>query len=76
MSNGAHPILKLIEGERKKGYHCETCSRHMKIKNRCEVHISDREPCYFCHLILHHFPSENKSKDKKNSPKHSLTQRA
>ena len=75
MANGTHPILKLIEGEKKKGYHCETCGRYMKIKNKCEMHM-DREVCYFCHLILQHFPKENKSKDGKNSPKHSLTQKA
>ena len=74
MSHGESPILKRTKGSMTRAYHCESCDRHMKIKNRCEMHVADREPCYYCHLILKHFDRSNDSKE--SSPKKTLTQKA
>ena len=60
MANGEHPNIKRVKGVLKK--FCETCDREMKVVNRCESH-SDREECYYCHLILNHIkpcePTQN-----------------
>ena len=74
MSHGASPILKRIKGGVAKAYHCESCDRQLKIKNKCEMHMTDREPCYYCHLILQHFDRGDKSKE--SSPKKPLEQKA
>ena len=73
MSHGATPILKRIKGSMTKAYHCESCDRQLKIKNRCETHVPSMEPCYYCHLILHHMNGDN---SKENSPKKPLEQKA
>ena len=73
MAHGANPILKRMKGSMTKAYHCESCDRQMKIKNRCELHVASREPCYYCHLILQHF---DRGDSKESSPKKSLTQKA
>jgi len=75
MAHGEHPTLKQIKNTTHQ--YCETCKHEMRLqnKNRCEMHMSLKEPCYYCHLILHHMNGD-KTKDSKNSPKKSLTQKA
>lgn len=51
MVYGEHPNTKRVNG--KQTTYCESCEREMKTTDRCEMH-SDREPCYFCHLLNHH----------------------
>lgn len=74
MSHGETPILKRMKGSMTRAYHCESCDRQLKIKNRCETHVPVMEPCYYCHLILHHFGNGDKTKE--SSPKKSLMQKA
>jgi len=47
---GEHPTLKRVKGRLEK--YCETCKREMRVTNKCESHIKNREPCYYCHLML------------------------
>lgn len=74
MSHGENPTLKRIKNTNHS--YCETCKHELRLqnKNRCEMHINYREPCYYCHLILHHFNGDDKTK--KSSPKKSLEQKA
>ena len=67
MAYGTHPILKLVGT--KKQPHCETCKRLMKVPDRCEK-CPPVEPCYYCHLNLHHM-----SKDFQNSQKKIVKQK-
>ena len=61
---GEHPNLKRV-GLKTERF-CETCEKQMKVTDKCEWH-SDREPCYYCHLILHHMDKEFDDKLKKKS---------
>jgi len=76
MAHGANPNLKR-DDKGQLGRYCETCHRMIKI-NRCEIHVSitEREPCYFCHLIKWHMSKGNNTKDSKNYPKKTLEQKA
>jgi len=77
---GEHPTLKRVKGILKK--YCETCKREMRVTNKCESHIKDREPCYYCHLTLltpkgHRINGDNNKEDtKKSSEKKSLKTQA
>lgn len=54
MPHGEHPNLKREKGVLKR--FCETCKREMNVINKCEKHNrNEREPCYYCHLMIQHF---------------------
>ena len=71
MPHGDEPTLKRVDGKTVK--FCETCKRQIKVINKCVCKYI-KEPCYYCHLILHHFGDDDKTT--KSSPKKSLTQKA
>ncbi len=64
MVHGEHPNTKRVKGRIVKT--CESCNREMKTTDRCESH-SNREPCYFCHLLNHHVKTYESSE--KQPPK-------